>query len=118
MQVYTGKKWKAPKELKIAEERLREKEMLGVVATGRAGLGFFLTIKLDKIAGKEKQRLLQGEIRKGEEENRMRKMVGLRQQGAWTRWESMVNRKIKWSDLWLNDVAIKFLIRSVYYILP
>ena len=35
----------------------------------------------------------------------MSKMVG---------WESMVNRKIKWSDLWHNDVAIKFLIRPVY----
>ena len=40
IEVYTGKKWKAAKELKITEERLREKENEGVVATGRAGLGF------------------------------------------------------------------------------
>ena len=45
-------------------------------------------------------------------------MVGLRQQGAQTRSESMVNQKVKWSDLWSNDVAIKFLIRSVYDTLP
>ena len=38
----------------------------------------------------------------------MGKMVGLRQQGTWTRWEFMVNRKVEWHD----DVAIKFLIRS------
>ena len=71
--------------------------------------------RVDKVAGKEKQ---QGEIRKVEEENRMGKMVGLREQGAWTRGESMDNRKIKWSDWWSNDVAVKFLIRSVYDILP
>ena len=82
IEVSTGKKWKTAKELKIAEERLREKEILRVVATGRAGLGVFLSIRIDKIAGKEKQKLLQGEIRKGEEENRMGEMVGLRQQGA------------------------------------
>ena len=55
IEVDTGKKWKAAKELKIAEERLREKEILGVVATGRAGLGFFPSIRVDKVVGKEKQ---------------------------------------------------------------
>ena len=48
---------------------------------------------------------MQGEIRKGEEENRMGKMVRLRQQGAWTRWESMVNQKIKWSD-WKESIMM------------
>ena len=42
------------------------------------------------------------------------KIVGLRQQSAWTRLESMFTRKVKLSDLWCNNVAIKFLIRSVY----
>ena len=37
VEVYTGKKGKAAKEVKIAEKRLREKEILGDVATGRAG---------------------------------------------------------------------------------
>ena len=73
----------------------------------------FPTIRIDKSAGKEKYQLLQGEIRKGEEEKRMGKMLGLRQ-GACTRWESMINQEIKWSNLWRNDVAIKFLKRSVY----
>ena len=34
-------------------------------------LGFFPTIKVDTAAGKGKHQLLQGEICKGEEENRM-----------------------------------------------
>ena len=45
-------------------------------------------------------------------------MVGMRQQGAWTKWESMVKWKIPWSDLWRNEITIRFLIRSVYDILP
>ncbi len=57
--------------------------------------GFFPSIKFDKVTGKEKQQLMKGEIRKGEEEDRMGKIVGLRQSGAWTKWESTVNKKIK-----------------------
>ena len=45
-------------------------------------------------------------------------MVWMRQQGAWTKWELMVKRKITWSDLWRNEIAIRFLIRSVYDTLP
>ena len=40
IEVHTGKKWKVAKDLKIAKERLREKEILDVVATDRAGLEF------------------------------------------------------------------------------
>ena len=85
IEVYTGKKRKATKELKIAEERLREKEILGVVVTGRVGLGIFLTFRVNKAAGKGKHRFLQGEIRKDKEENKMVKMVRLRQQDPRTR---------------------------------
>ena len=79
----------------------------GFVATGHAP-GFFPTIRVDKATGKEKHLLLQDEIRKGEAENNG-KMLGLRQQCAWTRWESMVSWNAKTSD-----VAIKFLIRLIY----
>ena len=82
VEVYTGGKWKAAKEVKVAEERLREKEILGAVATGRAGLGFFPTIRVDKALGKERHQLLQSEIHRSEEEKRVEKMVAMRQQGA------------------------------------
>ena len=87
VDVYTGRKWKAAKEVKVAEERMREKEILGAVATGRAGLGFFPAIRVDKALGKKRHQLLQSEIRRSEEEKRVEKMVGMRQQGAWTKWE-------------------------------
>ena len=41
-------------------------------------------------------------------------LIGIEKLITW----AMVNRKIKWSDLWHNDVAIKFLIPSVYDTLP
>ena len=45
-------------------------------------------------------------------------MVGLSRQGAWTRWENFVKRKIRLSDDWPADASrLKFLVQSVYYVL-
>ena len=53
------------------------------------------------------------------EELRASQMVGMRQQGAWTRWEQAVDRKISWSELsQAEPYRIKFLIASVYDVLP
>lgn len=38
-------------------------------------------------------------------------------QGACTKWDSIVQRKIKWSDIWHDHANLTFLIRSVYDIL-
>ena len=62
IEVYIGNKWKVAKELKIAEKRLREKEIRVVIATSRTGQVFSPTIRVDNAAGKEKHQLLQGEI--------------------------------------------------------
>ena len=46
-------------------------------------------------------------------------MVGLCRQGAWTRWENFVKRKISWADIWHVDASrLKFLVQSVYDVLP
>ena len=40
-------------------------------------------------------------------------------QGAWTKWEKVMRRVIKWADLWkMSPLKAKFLIRSVYDVLP
>lgn len=44
-------------------------------------------------AGKGHQ-LLQEEVQAGDEEKRVSRAVGLRQQGAWTRWESTLQRQV------------------------
>ncbi|KAI7802934.1 polyprotein, partial [Triplophysa rosa] len=59
------------------------------------------------------------EVRAGVEELRASQMVGMRQQGAWTRWEQAVDRKISWNELWRAEpYRIKFLIASIYDVLP
>ena len=40
-------------------------------------------------------------------------------QGAWTRWENFVKRKISWSDTWHADASrLIFLVKSFYDVLP
>ena len=41
IQIRSGRKSSAKRELQVAEERLRHKAILGSIAKGRAGLGFF-----------------------------------------------------------------------------
>ena len=119
LEVRTGRKWSASTELQVAEERLRQKALIGTVAKGQAGLGFFPGIRYDKVRGKERQHLLQEEVRAGVEEKRVGRMVGLSQQGAWTKWENTLQRKITWSDIWRSDSScMRFLIQAVYDILP
>ena len=79
IEVCLGRKWKASKELKVVEEWLRDRAILEAVAKGRAGLGFFPVIRVDKSSGKGKRRFIQDEVRNGDE-NILTKMVGLKQQ--------------------------------------
>lgn len=69
-----------------AAESLRQKALVGSIATGRAGMDFFPT---DKSKGKERQHLVQ-------EEEPASRIVGMRQQGALTKWENVLQRKITW----------------------
>ena len=63
--------------------------------------------------------MVQDEIRKEEEEYRKTKAVAMSHQGAWTKWESIEEKKISWSELWKSDnTRIQFLTKSVYNVLP
>ena len=43
----------------------------------------------------------------------------MKQQGAWTRWENGVDRKVTWAELWRAEPhRIKFLFQAVYNVLP
>ncbi|KAK0140301.1 hypothetical protein N1851_022776 [Merluccius polli] len=44
------------------------------------------------------------------------KAVGMKQQGAWIRWENVVERKV--TELWKAKLHHKCLIRAVYNVLP
>ncbi|TWW79887.1 hypothetical protein D4764_10G0009170 [Takifugu flavidus] len=117
--VKTGRKWKAQKAIDRAEARLQHNILEGNMAVGRAGLGSFPIPRYDKARGREKRSMVQDEIRAEVEEDRRVKMVAMYQQGAWTRWEHVEQRKLTWLELWrLKPQHIKFLIQSVYDVLP
>ena len=102
----------------MAEERLRDKDILGSIAKGRAGLGLFPSMHTICAKGKERSHLILEEVREGVEV-RYGKLVGLSQQGAWTRWEDVEKKRVTWSDCWRPDFnEIRFLIESVYDVLP
>nr|BAC82598.1 reverse transcriptase [Takifugu rubripes] len=121
--VKTGRKWEAQKAVDRAEARLEARLqhniLVGNTAGGRAGLGSFPIPRYDKARGREKRSMVQDEIRAEVEEDRRFKMVAMYQQGAWTRWEHAEQRKLTWPELWrLKPQHIKFLIQSVYDVLP
>ncbi|XP_049897834.1 uncharacterized protein LOC126388657 [Epinephelus moara] len=119
IEVRTGRKWKAHEAVNQAEFRLQHSELVGTVASGRSGLGSNPRPHLIKAQGKERRQLIQEEVRAGVEEARCTRTVGMRQQGAWTRWEEAADRKISWTELWRSEPhRIKFLIQSVYDVLP
>ena len=119
IQIRSGRKWSARRELQVAEERLRHTDILGSIAKGRAGLVFFPSTHTISAKVKERRHLILEEVREGVEEGRYGKMVGLSQQGAWTRWEDVEMKRVTWSDCWRPDFnEIRFLIKSVYDELP
>ena len=119
ISIRTGRKWDATKELRTAEERLRMKTIIGTVAEGTLGLGYVQTVQINKANKKEYRKFIQDQVRISVEEERMAKTVGLGQQGAWTRWVDIKQRKITWHDILWNDFSFtRFQIQAVYDALP
>ena len=59
------------------------------------------------------------EVRRIEEEKRLAVAVGQRQQGAWTHWEAVMQRKLSWSQLWrMEPQGLRCLIRAMSDLLP
>lgn len=67
---------------------------MGAVTHGRAGLGSGTTSRYNKAQGKDRRSLVKQEVRTAVEEERASRMVGMRQQGAWTRWEHAADRRV------------------------
>ena len=118
-QLKTGRKWTTGKAIAEAESRLQIKKIVGTTSVGRKGLGFGLPNQPrgnNQISYRDQ--ILQ-EVRNSEEEARTSRAVQLGPQGAWTTWEGVPNRNVKWSELWkMTRTKARFLIRSVYDVLP
>ena len=119
VEVKSGRKWRADKAVLQAKSQIHHKALVGTVMQGRAGLGTFRTPQYDKARGEERRRLVQEEVKVAVEEERTSRAVGLRQQGAWTRWEQAMDRKVTLTDLRRAvPQRIKVLVQAVYHVLP
>lgn len=82
----------------VAESRLRQRLLVGLVAQGRAGLGSRTSSGYGK--GRKDRRLqFQVEVRAPFEEVRTSRMVGMWQQGSWIRLEGVEESKVTWTEL-------------------
>ena len=62
--------------MQVAEERIKHKKILGTIARGRVGLGYFPSPQISKANGKERRKIMQDEVRAGIEETRHHREPG------------------------------------------
>ena len=94
------------------------RDIAGIANKGREGLGMSKRQYYCKSNQRDKRTLVTEEIRKKEEETRQIRMVSLAKQGASSRWE-VPERSLSTNDiLKTSDSAFKFLVKSVYDLLP
>ena len=118
IKVDGGRKANTPGEVEDAKSRLRLKEIAGIANVGREGLGLKHRQYYSSCSKKEKRAMIVEEIREIEEEKRRTRIINLVKQGANTRWE-VPEKKLTHRDIiQSNEVSLKFLMKSVYDLLP
>ena len=85
--IITSQKWNAKYAKETAESSLKMKEVIGSVATGRAGLFLYPQWWWSEETIKNKRRMVLKEIHHFEESKRLAIAVKQPKQGAWTRWK-------------------------------
>ena len=118
IKVDSGRKANTKQEVEEARSRLQMRDIAGIANKGREGLGMSKRQYYCKSNQRDKRTLVTEEIRKKEEETRQIRMVSLAKQGASSRWE-VPERSLSTNDiLKTSDSAFKFLVKSVYDLLP
>ena len=118
IETRTSRKWSATEAVKQAENTLKHKDILGVTAVGRQGIGATNTVLWSRSHQKERRALIQSEVRRAEEHARQARAVEMGAQGAWTTWNT-TDRKLTLGDIWKYEpLRLSFLLRSVYDLLP
>lgn len=69
IEVQAGRKWKPEKPIEMAESCLRQQTLVGVLATERAGLGYFLKVQVSTAQEKGRYQVLQEVVREGADKN-------------------------------------------------
>lgn len=79
--------------------RLQHQQIVGMVPTGRAGLGWSKPpILWSKASRKERKDLVVAEVTRIEQEELRVRSVAQGQQGRWTTWEGVASRAITWQS--------------------
>ena len=113
-----GRKWKISKEVEEAESRLRLQDIAGIANTGREGIGMYHRQYFGTSTDKQKRGMIVEKVRMKEEERRRCRIAGLSKQAASTRWQ-VPERRLSHRDLLTtSEMSLRFLIRSVYDLLP
>ena len=118
IEVDRGRKANTKLDVKDAKERLRMKDIAGIANRGREGLGMSKRQYFCKSNQRDQRTLITEEIRKKEEESREVRMITLAKQGASTRWEVPERSISQWDLMKTSDASFKFLVKSVYDLLP
>ncbi|GFO09407.1 reverse transcriptase [Plakobranchus ocellatus] len=115
----TGRKWKVTEAVDEEKECLKMKEVISQTQTDCRGFGSTTAKGWSKTEGKEKRDMIRDEIRNKEDSTWVQKAVQQPQQGQWTNWDTAIQRSLTWNDIWhMAPRRIRFLIRSVYDLLP
>ena len=110
---------KTVKTAQEAECSLRIKDIIGITQTNRAGLGSTSKKVFFKMDPKGKRDMVSEEVRMFEEEQRKASAVTQAKQCAWTKWNDIEPIKLSWKSLIaMEPLAISFLLRSTYDLLP
>jgi len=81
-----------------AESALKHKDIVGITAVGRQGIGATKTLLWSQAAQKERRAMIQSEVRRTEANRRQARAVEMEAQGAWTTWDT-IDRKLTWEDI-------------------
>jgi hypothetical protein len=115
----SGSKLGAEASLNEAISRLQHRKIVGRTTSGRRRLEVRKQERWSKANKKMRREVVQLDVRKAVEEERVAKAVGMAQQGAWTRWESVMQKKLSWQDIISKEpFRLEFQLRCVYDLLP
>ena len=89
----TGRKWSVTETVRLTESSLKHKDIVGMTAVGRQGIGVVRTLLWSRSDQKERRAMIQSEVKRAEEHVRQARAVEMGSHGAWTKWNT-TDRKL------------------------
>ena len=115
-----NRKWSPQAAIVDAETKLKQAYIVGTIAEGRKGLGNYGIIPWAKADSKQRRHMIISEVRKGEEESRNVKAIGMANQVSWMSWTDKVeSRRLSGNQLLQEQGSrLAFSLKAVSDTLP